>query len=229
MPKIAPVAFLLDVDDTLFDGDRLVADLKSHLSQTLGNDRAQQYWTRLESLRVELGCVDYLGALQRYRLDNPCDQDCLGTSAFLLDYPFARHLYAGALELIARLQAWGPTVILSDGDAVYQPRKIERSGLFWAADGHVLIYIHKEQALADVERQYPARQYVLIDDKLRILTAVKAIWRERVTTVFPRQGHYAHDPEVLATCPPADISVDRIDELLKYDLSVLVAAGQRQP
>ena len=175
MTQVAPVVFLLDVDDTLLDGDRLVADLKSHLNQALGPSRAEQYWAIFETLRVELGYVDYLGALQQYRRRNPCDQDCLQMSTFLLDYPFASLLFPGALNLLAHFSALGPTVILSDGDVVFQPRKIERSGLFQAVDGRVLIYIHKEQALADVEKHYPARHYVMVDDKLSILTATKVI------------------------------------------------------
>ena len=113
-------------------------------------------------------------------------------------------------------------VILSDGDAVFQPRKIERSGLYEAVERNVLIYIHKEQELDDVARLYPADHYVMIDDKLRILSTVKKIWGERVTTVFPKQGHYAFDPDILAECPPADIELAKIGDLVAYDLPALL-------
>jgi hypothetical protein len=192
----------------------------------LGPEGEQRYWTIFENLRAELGYADYLGALQRYRIENPGDPNFLRLSFFLVDYPFANRLFPGSLDVIEHLSTWGPTVILSDGDVVFQPRKVQRSGLFEAVDGRVLIYIHKEKECADVEQLYPARHYVLVDDKLRILTAVKQIWKTRLTTVFPRQGHYAHDPAILGAYPPADITIERICDLLQYDLATLVAAGQ---
>lgn len=222
------VVFLIDVDDTLLDGDRFIADLNSHLAQTLGTDAAAEYWKAFEALRMELGYADYLGALQRYRRDNPLNQRCLATAAFILDYPFARRLYPNAMEVITRLGDWGPTVIISDGDAVLQPHKIRQSGLLKAVAGRVLIYIHKEQSLGEVKKQFPARHYVMADDKLRILTAVKQIWRDGVTTVFLRQGHYARDPQTLAACPPADIDIAHIGDLLQYDLQSLLAAGRKK-
>ena len=222
MTQLAPVVFLLDVDNTLLDNDRIVADLKRHLMQAFGAERQERYWAIFEKLRAELGYADYLGALQRYRAENPCDPHFLQISSYLLDYPFANRLFPGSLDVIEQLRTWGPTVILSDGDVVFQPRKIERSGLFDAVEGHVLIYIHKEQELDDVEKHYPADHYVLVDDKLRILTAVKKVWGSRLTTVFPRQGHYASDPKTLATYPPADITIDRIGDLLLYDLPALI-------
>ena len=223
----APVVFLVDVDNTLLDNDRVTADLRRHLDETVGPEGRARYWAIFEQLRVELGYADYLGALQRYRLEFPHDLRLLAVSGFLVDYPFATRLYPGSLEVLERLRGWGPTVILSDGDVVFQPRKVERAGLGRAVDG-VLIYVHKERELADVERRYPADHYVLVDDKLRVLTAVKRVWGARVTTVFPRQGHYAHDPEALATYPAADLAVEGIGDLLDHDLSAARYAGGRE-
>jgi FMN phosphatase YigB (HAD superfamily) len=225
MAEPAPVVFLLDVDNTLLDNDRVAADLRDFLTQAFGPERQARYWAIFEELRVQVGYADYLGALQRYRAENPRDPHLLELSYYLVDYPFADRLYPGALDVIARLSVWGPTVILSDGDVVFQPRKVQRSGLFSAVSGRALIYIHKEEELDDVERRYPARHYVLVDDKLRILTAVKKAWGARLTTVFPRQGHYAHDAQAMATYPPADISIERIGELLDYDLATLLSGA----
>jgi len=218
------VVFLLDVDNTLLDNDRVTADLKRHLTQEVGLERQQRYWTIYEQLRAELGYADYLGALQRYRIEYPRDPHLLTVSRFLVDYPFANRLFPSSLDVVEQCKQWGKVVILSDGDVVFQPRKIERSGLFDAVDGNVLIYVHKERELDDVAQRYPARQYVLVDDKLRILTAVKKVWSERVTTVFPRQGHYARNPQEAASYPAADVSLDRIGDLLNYDLKSLLAA-----
>ena len=195
MTKTPDVVFLFDVDNTLIDNDRVQAHLKEHLEQTYGVAARDRYWEILEELRNELGYVDYLGALERFRIEAMHRPDVLRMSSWLVDYPFADRLYPGALDAVKHVQQWGTAVILSDGDAVFQPRKVERSGLWHAFDDRVLIYIHKEQELDDVERLYPADHYVLIDDKLRILSAVKKIWGERVTTVFPKQGHYAFDPK----------------------------------
>ena len=220
------VVFLLDVDNTLLDNDRVVVDLMHHLEREVGHERQQRYWMIFEELRAELGYADYLGALQRYRVEYPRDPHLLTVSHFLIDYPFANRLFPNSLDVVDHLRQWGPTVILSDGDVVFQPRKIERSGLQEAADKNVLIYIHKERELEDVESRYPAIHYVLVDDKLRILTTIKGVWGRRVTTVFPRQGHYAYDPAVLTKYPPADVSVERIGELLNYNLQSLIVAGQ---
>jgi FMN phosphatase YigB (HAD superfamily) len=222
-----PVVFLVDVDNTLLDNDRIAADLRRHLEQAVGHERQERYWAIFEELRTELGYADYLGALQRYRVEYPRDPHVLTVSSFMVNYPFANRLYPNSLDVLERFRGWGPTVILSDGDAVFQPRKIERSGIRDVVDGHVLIYIHKERELDDVGQRYPADHYVLVDDKLRILTAVKRVWDGRVTTVFPRQGHYAHDPQELATNPPADLTVDRIGDLLEYDRATLLAAVSR--
>ena len=221
MTALDDIIFLLDVDDTLLDGDRIERDLRRHLDDSFGAQRSVRYWDIFEQLRTELGYADYLGALQRYRIEYPRDPHLLEISLFLVNYPFADRLYPGALDLIAWLRSWGPTVIVSDGDVVFQPRKVERSGLWQAVAGHVLIYIHKEQMLDDVEQRYPARHYVMVDDKLRILAAMKNIWGDRLTTVFPRQGHYALDPKNIATYPPADIRVERIGDLIGRDLDAL--------
>ena len=210
------VVFLLDVDNTLLDNDAVIEDLKRHLTTAIGVECQQRYWDLFEQLRQELGYADYLGALQRYRIERPNEPQLLRLSLFLLHYPFADRLYPRAFDVIARLRQCGPVVILSDGDVVFQPWKIERSGLWAAVEGDVLIYIHKEQMLDDVERRYPARRYVMVDDKVRILTVLKARWRERLTTVFVRQGHYAADAEAVASYPPADVSVDRIGALIDW-------------
>jgi FMN phosphatase YigB (HAD superfamily) len=217
------IVFLFDVDNTLLDNDRVTEDLQRYLEREVGQEHQKRYWTIFEQLRVELGYADYLGALQRYRTEYPRDPRLLTVSHFLINYPFADRLYPNALEVIEHVKQWGTIVILSDGDVVFQPRKVERSGLFEAADWNVLIYIHKDQELDDVEQRYPAEHYVLIDDKLRILSAVKTTWASRVTTVFPRQGHYAMDRQVLARFPPADVTITRIGDLLNYDLSTLLA------
>ena len=221
---MTPLVFLLDVDNTLIDNDRIAADLKRHLTREVGAERQERYWAIFEALRTELGYADYLGALQRYRIEHTRDPHLLAVSSFLVNYPFANRLYPESLDVLEHLAAWGPTVILSDGDVVFQPRKVECSGLFDAVEGRVLIYIHKEQELDDVERRFPAEHYVLVDDKIRLLTACKKVWGERLTTVFPRQGHYAHAADV-ATYPPADITIARIGELLRYDRSAFGGRG----
>jgi hypothetical protein len=227
MKDASAVVFLVDVDNTLLDNDRIQADLKRHLEQRFGAACRDRYWAILEQLFETEGYRDYLGALQRYRVEHPRDNRLLSMSSYLVDYPFATRLYPESLDVLERLRAWGPTVLLSDGDVVFQPRKVERSGLAAAVDGAVLIYIHKEQQLDDVEAHYPARHYVLIDDKLRILSEVKGLWGARVTTVFPRQGSYANDPAILANYPAPDLTVQRIGEVLRYDLPTLLGAGRR--
>jgi FMN phosphatase YigB (HAD superfamily) len=207
--------FLLDVDNTFLDNDQIERDLSDHLTRSFGREACDRYWTILEQLRLELGYADLLGALQHYRIERIHEPQILGMSSFLVDYPFAQRLYPKALEVITQLKSRGPVTIFSDGDAVFQPRKVERSGLWKAVDGHVLIYIHKEQMLDDVERRYPAEHYVFVDDKLRLLNSVKESWRNRVTTVFAQQGHYANDPSV-KTYPPADITIARIGDLTEH-------------
>ena len=219
--------FLFDVDNTLLDNDRVIADLRSHLERHFGVANRDRYITIFEQLRGELGYADYLGALQRFRLKSLDDPSVLMMSSFLVDYPFANRLYPGALDALEHARQFGPTVILSDGDVVFQPRKVQRSGLWEAVEGRVLIYIHKEQMLSEVERHYPARRYVMVDDKLRILAAMKAIWGERLSTIFPRQGHYALDPKIIAAYPPADLTIERIADLVRFGLPELLGGRAR--
>ena len=216
------IAFLFDVDNTLLDNDRVIADLQCHLDRDVGAERAQHYWRIFEQLRTELGYADYLGALQRYRGEYPHDPGILTVSRFLLNYLFADRLFPRALEVVEHVKQWGPAALLTDGDVVFQPRKVDRSGLFEAVAGQVFIYLHKEKELADVAERCPAEHYVLVEDKLRLLTAVKTSWGSRVTTVFVRQGHYARDPKILADFPAADISLDHIGDLLQYNLAQLL-------
>jgi FMN phosphatase YigB (HAD superfamily) len=204
---------LVDVDNTLLDNDAVIEDLRRHLIDAFGVECQQRYWEIFEQLRRELGYADYLGALQRYRIEHPHETRVLGISLFLLHYPFADRVYPGAFDAIRHLRRRGPVVILSDGDVVFQPRKIERSGLWAAVEGEVLIYIHKERMLDEVEKHYPAGRYVMVDDKIHILAAMKAVWGERLTTVFVRQGHYAHDAALVAANPAADVTVDTIGEI----------------
>jgi hypothetical protein len=216
--------FLFDVDNTLIDNDRVTADLKRYLMREVGAGRADQYFEIFERLRAELGYSDYLGALQQYRLAHPRDPHLLALSSFLINYPFANRLFPESLDALDHAASMGQTVILSDGDVVFQPRKIERAGLFDAVEKRVLIYVHKEHELDDVERRFPGDHYVLVDDKIRILTAVKKAWGKRLTTVFPKQGHYAQAADV-ATYPKPDVTLDRIGELQQYDLARLRAAA----
>jgi len=216
------VVFLVDCDNTLLDNDHVQADLRAHLEREFGARRRDRYWEILEALREELGYTDYLGALQRYRLGAMSDPRLLLMSAYLVDYPFAERLYPGALAALAHLRSFGPTVVLSDGDVVFQPRKVQRSGLWDAVEGRVLIYIHKEQMLRQIERLYPARHYVMVDDKLGILAAMKKSWGERLTAVFARQGHYARDPAILAAYPPADLAIEAIGELAHSEPTIFL-------
>lgn len=218
----ADLTILFDVDNTLLDNDRVQADLSEHLETRFGRVSRDRYWAIFETLRVELGYADYLGALQRYRLENLDDPQLLRMSAFLIDYPFASRLYPRALQAVAQCGRWGPTVVLSDGDVVFQPHKVHRSGIWDAVDGRVLIYLHKEEMLDAVARRYPSRRYLMVDDKLRILAAMKRVWNDRLTTVFPRQGHYALDPNEVARHPAADVTIEQIAELASLDLTPYV-------
>jgi FMN phosphatase YigB (HAD superfamily) len=208
------VVFLFDVDNTLLDNDAVIADLRRHLLMALGAERAEEYWETFEACRTQLGYADYLGSLQLYRMNHPCQPRVLDISLFLLDYPFASRVYPDALTVLSRFAERGPVAILSDGDVVFQPRKVQCSGLWKAVDGRVLIYVHKEQMLSDVEERYPAHRYVMVDDKVWLLAAMKEVWGDRLTTVFVRQGHYARDPRVADTRPAPDLTVDAIGDLL---------------
>ena len=207
----------MDVDNTLLDNDAVTEDLRRHLIDAVGAECQQRYWEIFEQLRIELGYADYLGALQRYRIEHPRETRVLGISLYLLHYPFADRVYPGAFDAIRLLRPRGPVVILSDGDVVFQPRKVERSGLWSAVEGEVLIYIHKERMLDEVEKHYPALRYVMVDDKVHILAAMKAVWRDRLTTVFVRQGHYAHDATLVAANPAADVTIETIADLISVD------------
>jgi len=219
------IVFLFDVDNTLIDNDRVAADLKRHLRETVGEGCEQRYWDIFEKLRAELGYADYLGALQRYRVEQPREPKLLEVSYFMINYPFANRLYPESLDAVEHAKQLGRAAILSDGDVVFQPRKVDRSGLYDMFEGHVLIYVHKEAELADVEAKYPADRYVMVDDKVRLLAAIKEYWGKRVTTVFPRQGHYALDEKLVAQYPKPDITLERIGDFQKYSLEQLVAAA----
>jgi FMN phosphatase YigB (HAD superfamily) len=228
MSDTARIVFLFDVDNTLLDNDAVQSDLSAHLEREVGLVSRDRYWQIFEELRAQLGYADYLGALQRYRLEHQDDLQILRVSVFMLDYPFASRLYRGALAALARCQTLGATALLSDGDVVFQPRKVQRAGLWQAVHGRVMIYLHKEQMLDAVERRHPAGHYVMVDDKLRILAAMKQVWRERLTTIFVRQGHYALDPREIAAWPAADITLESIGELIACPLPLSGAApGQR--
>jgi len=225
-PADASTAFLFDVDNTLLDNDHVSADLKRYLTNRVGASSSQRYWEIFEQLRTELGYADYLGALQRYRIERPREPKLLAVSHFMVNYPFANRLFPESLDAVEYARRVGQAVILSDGDVVFQPRKIDRSGLHEIFEGHVLIYIHKELELDDVEAKYPAAHYVMVDDKVRILAAVKKHWGVRVTTVFPRQGHYALDAVQVAQYPKPDVTLERIGDLQRYSLEQILAAAE---
>ncbi len=219
--------FLFDVDNTLLDNDRVSKDLRGFLEKEVGIERSNRYWEIFEELRAELGYADYLGALQRYRIEQPYDTHLLAVSTFLINYRFANRLFPNSLDVLDYCKQFGKVVVLTDGDVVFQPRKVERSGLFEAVEGNILIYIHKEGELHDVERRYPAEHYILVDDKLRILTAIKKVWGAKVTTVFPRQGHYAFDEKEIAKYAPADITIERIGDLLNFDVGQIIKTNSK--
>jgi FMN phosphatase YigB (HAD superfamily) len=221
------IVFFFDVDNTLLDNDHVADDLKCYLTKKVGEASAGRYWEIFEQLRSELGYADYLGALQRYRIEQPRDPKLLAVSHFMINYPFANRLFPESLDAVRYAQSLGRAVVLSDGDVVFQPLKVDRSGLYETFEGHVLIYIHKELELDDVEAKYPAAHYVMVDDKVRILAAIKKHWGARVTTVFPRQGHYALDMAQVAEYPRPDITIERIGELQKYSLQMILDLARK--
>jgi FMN phosphatase YigB (HAD superfamily) len=215
---VSAVTFLVDVDNTLLDNDRFRDDLRTELVTSYGEEVAGRYWAIQERRFAELEYRDYLGAVQAWWEGEGRDPHLLGAARFLLDYPFAERLYPGALEALAHLRARGPTVVVTDGDAVFQPRKIERAGIAAAVDDHLLVYVHEELSLDDVERRYPAERYVLVDDKLGILTAAKQFWGQRVTTVLPLQGQFATDPEIAVAHSAADLTIAGVGDLVGLEL-----------
>jgi FMN phosphatase YigB (HAD superfamily) len=216
------VVFLLDVDNTLLDNDRFGSDLGARLEELFGAAERERYWAIYAELRDALGYADYLATLQRFRVGLEENPDLLQMSEFVLEYPFAERLYPYALELIAHLRTLGAPAVLSDGDVVLQPRKIQRSGIWAAVEGRVLIYLHKERMLEAVKRRCPASHYVMVDDKPRLLAAMKRQLGQRLTTVFVRQGHYAAESAGSAIDPAPDLSLERIGDLLDCDLSNLL-------
>lgn len=222
------IAFLFDVDNTLLDNDRVTADLHTFLNREVGPKRARCYWALFDRLRTRLGYADYLGALQRYRIEYPHELGLLNISNFLVNYPFANRLFPSSLDVLDHVKRWGTIGLLTDGDVVFQPRKVHCSGLHAAVNGRTFIYVHKEKELADVTARCPAAHYVIVDDKLRILTAIKKVWKQRVTTVFVRQGHYARDSKLVASLPSADLSIERIGDMLDHTLKDFHPRAVRQ-
>lgn len=220
--------FLFDVDNTLLDTDRVTNDLREFLTREIGADQQQHYFAIFEQRRSEMGYADYLGALQQYRDAEPHHPEIMQVSLFLLNYHFAHRLFPDARAAIEHVKQFGAPVIVSDGDVVFQPHKIQNAGLWDAVGGKVLVFVHKEQELDTVQALYPAQHYVVIDDKLRILDAVKKIWGSRVTTVFVRQGHYAHDAKHLDGYQPADVTLEKIGDLLQYNGEELLAAAREE-
>lgn len=216
------LVFLFDVDNTLLDTDRVTADLRAFLTEKIGEQAQRDYFELFEKHRSALGYADYLGTLQQYRDAHPHDSEIMQVSLYLLNYHFANRLFPNSLDVIEHTRAFGTPVILTDGDVVFQPHKIENAGLLEAFQGKVLLYIHKEQELEAVARVYPADHYVMIDDKLRILDAMKKVWGASLTTVFVRQGHYAHERKHLDGYMAADVTLERIGGLMEYDLDKLI-------
>lgn len=215
------VICLLDFDNTLIDNDRIVADLLSYLQHEVGDTCRRRYWEIFEELRAKFDYTDYLGALQRFRDEHPHDPHLVSLSLFLLNYRFDKVLFPDTLRVVEHVNKWSRPVILADGDVLLQSHKLARSGVYDAVEKRVLICIHKENELDMVLERYPADHYVMVDDKLRILTAMKEKWGDRLTTVFPRQGHYALDPDILGKYPAADVTIESVGELLQHDLMSL--------
>ncbi|GLQ91049.1 HAD family hydrolase [Dyella flagellata] len=217
--------FLLDVDNTLLDSDRFTADLHAHLTREFGQAECDRYWAIYEQLRTSLGYVDYLGALQRFRLENDTRPGVFNLAYWLLDYPFEHRLYAGALEAVDELNKLGRAVILSDGDVAFQPHKIERAGIRGVVRGEVLIFVHKELALQQMQARYPASHYVVADDKPDLLAKMKHLLGDRLTTVFVRQGHYALRANLDELQPRPDYTINAIGELPALAAELVRAAA----
>ena len=213
----ARIVFLLDVDNTLLDNDRFGADLGLRLEQAFGTAERERYWRIFADRREQLGLADYLGSLQLFRSGLDDDPKLLRMSDFLLDYPFDSLVYPDALAAIAHLASFASPVVLSDGDVVFQPRKIQRSGIWDAVAGQVLIYLHKERVLDHVQLRYPAAHYVMVDDKPNLLAAMKTVLGDELTTVFVRQGHYALAPGAATHYPPPDRVIEKIGDLLSLN------------
>jgi len=213
------VIFLLDVDNTLLDNDRFAADLGDRLEQAFGASERARYWEIFARLREQLGLADYLAALQAFRSGLDDHPDLLAMSEFLLEYPFAARLFPRALDAVAHLSTLGRPVVLSDGDIVFQPRKIQRAGIWDAVAGRVMIYLHKERVLDHMQQRYPARHYVMVDDKPNLLAAMKSTLGSRLTTVWVRQGHYALAAESKSVDPAPDMIIERIGDLMSHTLS----------
>jgi FMN phosphatase YigB (HAD superfamily) len=213
----AATIFLLDVDNTLLDNDRFAADLGQQVEKSFGAAQRTRYWDIFAQRRAALGLADYLGSLQEFRAGLDDEPQLLGMSQYLLDYPFASRLFPLALEAVAHLNTQGAAVVLSDGDIVFQPRKIQRSGIWDAVQGRVMIYLHKEQVLDHMQRRFPAKHYVMVDDKANLLAAMKSVLGAQLTSVFVRQGHYALAAESNSVVPAPDLVIERIGDLLNHN------------
>jgi FMN phosphatase YigB (HAD superfamily) len=222
-----PLVVLLDVDNTLLDNDRFAVDLSAYLLKQFGADGRDRYWRLFAQRRDDLGYADYLGAVQAFRGGYDDDRDRLGLSAFVLDYPFAERLYPRALEVLAHLRACAPTVIFTEGDLVFQPRKLRSAGIWDAAGGQAIVCLHKTFALTLLHRRYPAAHYFMIDDKPALLAAMKRLLGTALTTVLVHQGQYAREssagfqerrvPPLPSTRPRPDLEIERIADLLGRD------------
>jgi FMN phosphatase YigB (HAD superfamily) len=219
MLSVEDVIFLLDVDNTLLDNDQFGKDLGDRLEESFGAFERARYWSIIAKRREEFGFVDYLGSLQDFRTGLDDHAELLDMSEFVLEYPFAERLFPGALDALAHLRTLGRPVVLSDGDIVFQPRKIHRAGIWAAVEGRVLIYLHKEKVLDHMQRRYPAKHYVMVDDKANLLAAMKSVLGSKLTTVFVRQGHYALDPQSKSVNPAPDLVIEHIGDLTTYQLT----------
>jgi len=210
-----PVFFLVDVDNTLFDNDRFAVELSAHLEKSFNVAERERYWSLHKKRWAEFGISDYLGTMQQFRQGLQNDPSLLQMSSFLLDFPFGDLLYPHALEVVKHMRSLGPASALSDGDMVFQPRKLQHSGIFDAFHGNALIYEHKQHELDLLQQRFPAQRYVMIDDKPNILADMKKVLGDRLTTVFVRQGRYAADASPELRSAP-DMKIDAIADLLRY-------------